>query len=76
MFSFQNNLSHQLDDNLGEAEIFLTWKYNFSLVIEENELDTYISGEVPVPEGDEVKALHKKNLVKANKITLYHKCLP
>ena len=35
---------------------------------EENELDTYISGEVPVPEGDEAKELHKKKLVKANKI--------
>ena len=31
---------------------------------EENELDTYMSREVPVPEGDEVK----KNLVKAKKI--------
>ena len=29
---------------------------------EENELDTYISGEVPVPKGDEAKALHKKKL--------------
>ena len=35
---------------------------------EENELDTYISGEVPDSEGDEDKALHKKNLVKAKKI--------
>ena len=31
-------------------------------------MDTYISREVPVPEGDEAKALHKKNLVKAKKI--------
>ena len=31
-------------------------------------MDTYISGEVPVPKGDEAKALHKKNLVNANKI--------
>ena len=35
-------------------------------LFEENELDTYISGKVP--EGDEAKALLKKNLVKANKI--------
>ena len=48
----------------GEAENFQVWKYKFSLVLEENELDTYISGEVPVPEGDEAKNLHKKNLVK------------
>ena len=38
------------------------------MVLEENELDTYISGEVPVPEGDEAKSLHKKNLVKAKRI--------
>ena len=31
-------------------------------------MDTYISREVPVPEGDEAKALHKKNLVKEKKI--------
>ena len=31
-------------------------------------MDTYISGEVPVPEGDEAKASHKKNLVNAKKI--------
>ena len=63
-FSFQNDLSHEL----GEAEKFQAWKYNFSLVLEENEMDTYISGEVPVPEGDEAKALHKKNLVKNKRI--------
>ena len=31
-------------------------------------MDTYISREVPVLEGDEVKALLKKNLVKAKNI--------
>ena len=46
-----------------------------------NELDTYISGEVLVQEGDEEKSLHKKKLVKsksiiADSITLYHKCIP
>ena len=74
-FSFQNDLSHQLDYKLGEAEKFQAWKYKFSLVLEESELDTYISGEVPVPQGDEDKVLHKKNLVKAKRITLYHKFL-
>ena len=67
-FSFQNDLSHQIDEKLGEDENFWAWKYNFSLVLEENELDTYISGEVPVPEGDEAKALHKNKLVIANRI--------
>ena len=54
----------QLDDNLGEANNFQEWKYKISLVLEGNELDTYISGEVLVPEGDEAKSLHKKKLVK------------
>ena len=31
-------------------------------------MDTYISGEVPVLEGDKAKALHKKNFVKAKRI--------
>ena len=57
------------------------WKNRISLVLEENEFDSYVSGEVRVPEGDEAKALHKKNLVKCKRIivdsiTLYHKCLP
>ena len=34
-------------------------------------MDTYISEEVTVPEGDEAKALHKKNLVKAKNIINY-----
>ena len=67
-FSFQNDLSYQIDENLGEDENFQAWKYRISPVLEENELDTYISGEVSVAEGDDAKALLKKNLVKAKKI--------
>ena len=44
------------------------WKYIFSLILEENDLDQYINGEVPEPEGDEAKATHKKNLAKAMRI--------
>ena len=36
--------------------------------MEENELDSYIHEEVPVPEGDESKALHKKNMVMEKRI--------
>ena len=39
-----------------------------SLVLDENELDTYISGEVPVLEGDEAKALQKNKLFMAKRI--------
>ena len=54
--------------NIEGADNLWAWKYRISLVLEENELDTYISGDVLVPEGDETKALHKKNLVKAKRI--------
>ena len=50
------------------ANNFRSWKYRISLVLEENELDSYISGEVPVPKGDEAKALHKKKLVMEKRI--------
>ena len=48
--------------SLVKLKNFRAWKYNFSLVLEENELDTYISGEVPVPEGDEAKRLTQEEL--------------
>ena len=63
-------MSHHtnIDENLEGDDNFRAWKYRISLVLEENELDTYISWEDPVPEGDEATALHKKNLVKAKRI--------
>ena len=61
-FSFQGDLSHNLDDNLGEVDNFQEWKYRMSLVLEGNELDTYISREVLVLEGDEAKSLTPEEL--------------
>ena len=61
-FSFQSDLSHQLDDKLGEVDNFQAWKYRISLVLEGNELDTYISREVPVPKGDDAKSLTQEEL--------------
>ena len=63
-------MSHhtKLDEKLEGADNFRVWKYRISLILEENELDSYINEEVPVPEGDEAKALDKKNLVMAKRI--------
>ena len=36
--------------------------------LEENELDSYIHEEVPIPKGDEAKALHKKKMVMEKRI--------
>ena len=78
-------MSHhtKLDGKLEGVDNFRSWKYRISLVLEENELDSYITEEVSVLEGDEAKALHKKKLVIArglflihSKITSYHKCPP
>ena len=60
-FSFQSDISHQLDENVGEVDNFQAWNYRMSLVLEENELDTYISREVPIPEGDEAKSLTQED---------------
>ena len=78
-------MSHhtKLDENIEGADNFRAWKYRISLVLEENELDSYIHEEVPIPEGDEVKALHKKNflwkresLLILSRIISYHRCPP
>ena len=63
-------MSHhtKLDERLEGADNFWAWKYRISLVLEENELNSYISGEVPIPEVDEAKALHKNKLVMAKRI--------
>ena len=63
-------MSHhtKIDENIKGAKNFWAWKYRISMVLVENELDNYISGEVPVLDGDEDKALHKKNLVNAKRI--------
>ena len=58
----------KLEENLDRADNFRAWKYRISLVLEENELDSYISGEVLVLEGYEAKALHKNKLVMAKRI--------
>ena len=52
-------MSHhtKIDEKLEGAKNFRAWKYKTSLVLEENELDTYISGEVPFLEGYEAKIL-------------------
>ena len=63
-------MSHhtKLDEKLEGADNFRAWKYRISLVLEENELDSYIDEEVLVPEGDEAKALHKKKMVMEKRI--------
>ena len=63
-------MSHHknLDEKLEGSYNFWAWKYRISLVLEENELDSYINEEVLVLEGDDAKALHKNRLVMDKRI--------
>ena len=78
-------MSHhtKLEEKLEGADNFRAWKYRISLVLEENELDSYINEDIPIPEGDEATALHKKKLVMdkrilliQSRITSYHRFPP
>ena len=78
-------MSHhtKLDEKLEGADNFRSWKYRISLVLEENELDTYISGEVPVQREMRLNPYTRRIwsrpgglLLILSRITLYHKCLP
>ena len=68
-FSFEKRTHHtHIEENIGGVDNFRAWKYKISLILEENDLDQYITGEVLGPEGDEAKGTRKNNLDKANRI--------
>ena len=58
----------KIDENIQGDDNFWAWKYRIFLVLEENELDSYITKEVLVLEGYEAKALHKNKLAMAKSI--------
>ena len=61
----------QLEENIGWDDKFRAWKYRISMILEENDLDQYINGEVPKPQGDDAKAAHKRRMSKAKRIIAY-----
>ena len=68
-FSFEKITHHtQLEDKLGGANNFQAWKYRISLILEENDLDQYITEEVPELEGDKAEDAHKRSIAKAKRI--------
>ena len=58
----------QLEDKLGGDDNFWAWKYRISLILEENDLDRFIIGDVPEPEGDEAKDAHKRSMAKDKRV--------
>ena len=57
----------KLEDKLEGVENFRAWKYKVLLILEEHDLENYVKIEVAELEGDEDKAKHKKNLIKAKR---------
>ena len=60
--------STKLDEKLEGAENFWAWKYRVMLILEENDLEKFVKEEVAEPEGDEAKAIFKKNMIRAKRI--------
>ena len=80
-FSFQNDLSHQLDERLGKVEKFQAWKYMISL--KKMDWKPTLVERFQFQRETRLEVFHKKNLVKAQKIIddsvmnqLVLKCLP
>ena len=60
-------ISTKLDEKLEGADNFWAWKYRVMLILEENDLEGFTEEDIPKPKEDEVKAKHKKSLVKAKR---------
>ena len=60
----------KVDEKLEGVDNFRAWKYRMLLILKENDLEKYVEEEVVEPEGDEAKAKHKRNMVKAKRISL------
>ena len=58
----------KLEDQLKGVDNFRAWKYKISLILEENDLDNYVTKEVPELEGDDSKENHNKNMIRAKRI--------
>ena len=57
----------KLEDKIKGVENFRAWKYRVLLILEEHDLVNYVNKEVAELEGDEYKARHNKNMVKAKR---------
>ena len=60
--------STKLDEKLEGAENFRAWKYRIMFILKENDLKGFIKEEVAELEGNEAKAKHKKDMIKAKRI--------
>jgi hypothetical protein len=60
--------STKLDENLEGVNDFRAWKYGVMLILEDNDLVSFVEQDIEEPKGDEAKAKYKKDLIKAKRI--------
>jgi hypothetical protein len=58
----------KLDENLEGSDDFRAWKYKLMLILEENDLVSFVEKDIKEPKGDEEKYKYKKDLIKAKRI--------
>lgn len=62
--------SVRVEDRLDGASNFSSWKSRLTLVLEENDILSYMEEEVPEPQKESEKFLWKRNQTKARKIVV------
>jgi hypothetical protein len=60
--------STKLVDNLEGVENFRSWKYRIGLILEENDLEKFVKGEILEPDDAAEKAKHQKDTIGAKRI--------
>jgi hypothetical protein len=60
--------STKLDEKLEGVDDFRAWKYRVMLILEENDLVSFVEQDIEELEGYEAKAKYKKDLIKAKRI--------
>jgi hypothetical protein len=60
--------STKIDENLEGAGDFRAWKYRVMLILEGNELVSFVEKDIEELEGDEAKYKYKKDLIKVKRI--------
>ena len=69
----------KLDERLEGAENFKAWKYRIMLVLQENDLEKFVTEEVEEPEEVESKSKFKKDMIISKRIivdAIKHKFIP
>jgi hypothetical protein len=62
------SVSMKLTDKLEDVENFCAWKYRIDMILEENDLASFVKEEVPKPNDAAEKAKHLKDMIRAKRI--------